>query len=441
MESAIISYQPIPGLATSDDVTAEVNGQNIWVEKYTSNLDNASLPGWFTGTPYTNKPQQVDIVNFACSGRIDVTLTVREPIETFVIRPKSRQIRATKQGRKLTFSLPAPDKLYIEINDLPPICFFANPIETSAVDAESPNVTYFAPGVHSPGEITLKDDSILYISGGAVVYGALHGSPKRARIMGHGVLDGGYTHRLVRLRDARDVEFSGVLLRNGRGWQNTLTDCRNIAYRNVKVISFGNNGDGINPVGSRNVTIDDCFLRCTDDCIAVKSPKETQLVENIKVINSTMIGYAFSDGMTIGFETNGPSIKNVLVKNCDILLSRGRNRAGGHSGFSIICDGAAWISDIRYEDIRVEQSEFKLFELTVTDGTLYGENPPGHIKDIHLKNVSWETRRPIVLQGLDDEHLVENVVFENCSVAGKPLRGADEDILKTNQFVRNVTFK
>jgi hypothetical protein len=41
----------------------------------------------------------------------------------------------------------------------------------------------------------------------------------------------------------------------------------------------------------------------------------------------------------------------------------------GPAAFSIICDGPAWISDVLFEDIRVEERVEKLFEINITDGT------------------------------------------------------------------------
>ncbi len=207
------------------------------------------------------------------------------------------------------------------------------------------------------------------------------------------------------------------------------------------IILFSVGGDGINPLNSRHVTIDNCFFRCTDDCIAIKAPDTNQIAKDIHVINNTMVGFAYSDGCTIGFETNGPSISDVLIKNCDIIQSRGGSRVNGHSAFSTICDGPAIIYNVRYEDIRVEADVLKLFELHITDGTKYGIIPPGHIRGVHLKNILWTSVRPIILHGFDKNHKVENVIFENCVIAGKPLNTAREDIFQINEFIENVMFK
>jgi len=164
-------------------------------------------------------------------------------------------------------------------------------------------------------------------------------------------------------------------------------NCHDIKYNDVKVLSFCPGGDGIDPLNSKKVSITHCFLRCTDDCIAIKAPDYNRNVNDVLVADNTMIGYAFSDGVTIGFETNAKSVKNITVRNCDVILARGGSRVEGHSGFSIICDGPAVIQNVIFDNIRVEKSEVKLFELNVTDGTKYGIDPPGHIKDIKLKNI------------------------------------------------------
>ena len=438
--AGVVSHGPVPGQMTSDEMTVTINGENVWVEAYSSNFRTDQVPDWFLGQEYTRPPQRVNIASFSCAGTMEVEIRTRAPIESYAIRPTSRRIKGTCDGDMLRFRLAGPDKLYVEIKGLAPLCFFANPPEENVPSPTGENVAYFGPGVHRPGPITLKDDQTLYIAGGAVVYGALSGSPRHARVLGRGILEGEYKQRLVHLTKASDVRFEGVILRNGRSWQNTLTECDNITYENVKVISFGNSGDGINPVGSRDVTIRNCFLRCTDDCIAIKAPGAGQTVERIHVLDNTLIGYAFADGVTVGFETNGPYIRNVLVRNCDILIARGGNRVDGHSAFSVICDGPAWITDIRYEDIRVEADVLKLFELDVTDGTKYQNDPPGHIRDVYLKDIRWAADRPIVLKGFDTQHLVDGVTFDNCSVAGKPLQSTADASFQVNEHVHGLKF-
>jgi len=440
---SIRTYPAIPGLAMSDHYKVRVNEKSIWTEKFRTNMDIGSLPDWFTSTPYTRVQQEVHIASFSCQDPIHVEIEVSEPIETASIHPLSRGIDPVIENNRLNFTLPGPDKLYVSVNELPPLCFFANPMEEWVPDPDDPGVMYFGPGIHEPGMIHMKDNETVYIAGGAIVYGGIRtNGASNVRIMGRGILDGNFEYqRMVVPENSDQVEFEGILIRNGRSWTNTIVNCTNVRYESVKVISFGPGGDGINPLGSRHVSINNCFLRCTDDCIAIKSPDSTKVVEDIKVTNNTMIGYAFSDGITIGFETNGPLIQGVTIRNCDILMARGGSRVDGHSAFSVICDGPSVINDVLFENIRVEEPVLKLFELHITDGSKYGINPPGHIRNIHLKNISWESERPVILQGYDQEHQIRHVLFENCTIGGKVVVGPDHPVFRINEFVGEVRFK
>ena len=183
-------------------------------------------------------------------------------------------------------------------------------------------------------------------------------------------------------------------------------------------------------------------MRCRDDCVAIKSGDIKLKVDSIFVSNCVMVGWACSDGITLGFELNGGPVENVFVRNCDILYARGDGRTQGHSAFSIVCDGPATVQNIFFEDIRVEnQVEFKNLEFIVTDGTLYGTDPPGHIKGVYLKNIKWENSvKPFIISGYSPDNLVEGIVFDKCSAGGKILTGIGDADIRTNRFVRDIKF-
>ena len=79
-----------------------------------------------------------------------------------------------------------------------------------------------------------------------------------------------------------------------------------------------------------------------------------------------------------------------------------------------------------------------MFELNVTDGAFYSQAPPGRIQGVRLKNIQWEKACPSVITGYNADHLVEDVVFENCQVAGAPLTSAQ---IQTNAFTKRVVVR
>jgi hypothetical protein len=431
----IVTYPAPPGLITSTDFVLKVNDTLVWVEKIGSSFQTPeySLYGGI-------EMEYLNVVNFSCSGPLKITVTASSNIDSHIIRPKSLGITGKVDGQELTFTIPGPQKLYIEINGLPHLAIFANPLEVNSPKQGDPGVIYFGPGNHNPGQITLQNNQTIYIAGGAIVNSDVRGNDLHdVKIKGRGLLQGN-----VKISNTTNLRVEGIFIRNTKGWTNTLTNCSHSSYINVKVFGYHAiySVDGINPVSCKDFTISDCFIRCRDDCIAIKSMDYKLKVDSIKVTNNVLIGWACSDGITIGFELNGGPVQNILIKNCDILYARSGGRTGGHSGFSIVCDGPARVQNIRYEDIRVEENiEFKNLEFIVTDGKLYGNDPPGHIQGIYMKNIQWENKaKPFIINGYSADNLVEDVTLENCKVGGKLLTGINDADFSLNDFVRNVRF-
>ena len=435
LPAKIVNYPAPPGLVTSPDFTLKADNKSVWVEKIGSSIHTPSY-ALYGGI----EMEYLNIANFSCSGQVKIKITASANIDSFVIRPKSLGIVGKVDGKDLTFTIPGPQKLYIEINGLAHLAIFANPLEVNPPKQGDPGVVYFGPGNHNPGQINLKSNQTIYIDGGAIVNANVRGADlQNVKIIGRGSLQGN-----VRITGTTNLEVNGIFNRNTKGWSNTLTNCRHSSYRNVKVFGYEAiySVDGINPVSCKDFTIDDCFMRCRDDCVAIKSMNYDWNVDSIMVTNCVMVGWACSDGVTLGFELNGGPVQNVLVKNCDILYARSGGGTGGHSGFSIVSDGPAWVQNIRYEDIRVEEHvEFKNLELIITNGSLYGVDPPGHIKGVYMKNISWENpAKPFVISGFSVNNLVEDITFDHCKVGDKILSGKNDATFKVNEFTRNIKF-
>ncbi|MBL7697473.1 MAG: hypothetical protein JNK79_04925 [Chitinophagaceae bacterium] len=435
LSAQVVTYPAPPGLTTSPDFSVKANDKTIWVEKIGSNVHTPQY-ALYGGI----EMEYLNVANFSCAGKVTLTITASSTIHSFVIRPKNLNLKADVNGRNLSLTIAGPQKLYIEINNLPHLAIFANPVEVNPPKPGDPGVTYFAPGVHNPGTINLKSNQTIYIAGGAIVNANVRGSNLRnVKIIGRGLLQGN-----VKISGTTNLEVNGIFIRNTKGWTNTLTDCHHSVYRNVKVFGYEDiySVDGINPVSCKDFTIDDCFMRCRDDCVAIKSMDYKLSVDSIRVINCLLVGWANSDGVTIGFELNGGPVQNILVKNCDIVYARGGGRTGGHSAFSIVCDGPARVQNIRYEDIRVEENvEFKNLEMIVTDGTLYGTDPPGHISNVYFKNIQWENgSKPFIFTGYSSNNAIEDITLDNCTVGGKKITSTGDAIFKITPYVRRIKF-
>jgi hypothetical protein len=212
------------------------------------------------------------------------------------------------------------------------------------------------------------------------------------------------------------------------------------------------------------VTIESSFVRANDDCIAIKTfgdesypgqgPSPGRDVRSIRVTGSVFWNMAWGNALEIGFELRAPSVSGILFQDCDVIhVERGAT-------FSIHNGDAATVSDVRFEDIRVEDSRHKLIDLAVflsqystdrpadreeirrryMDGAWDGvlrvtpEQKPvyaasrGHIKGVLFKDIAVvDGGLPFsILSGFDAEHAVEDVALDNLTFHGQPLRDAEQ---------------
>jgi len=72
---------------------------------------------------------------------------------------------------------------------------------------------------------------------------------------------------------------------------------------------------------------------------------------------------------------------------------------------------------------------------------LYGNDKPGHISNVTLKNVEWFHEGPIIIRGFGPNNRLQNVTFDNCTVAGKPLKTLEKKIFSINEFTDNMIVK
>lgn len=443
----VVTYSAPKGIDAAPDFHVSVDGRELFV--------------------YNSKAAA--FASFSFEGKVCISIVPSKQCKHVDIRPLSCGIRPSVVDNTITFDLNKPANLSVELNrDIKrPLFLFASPPEKNVPRPGQPGVRCFAGGtIHEVGEITLADNETLYIAGGAIVRGTVRAKhAKNVRIAGRGILDATSFPKktsLVRFTDCDNVEIEGIIAFNGWGWTLVPTTSRNVRFDNVKVIGWRDNDDGIDIVGCNNLTVDNCFLRTKDDCLAIKaSPayfKETESglrdVHDVEVLNTVFWNAEWGNAIEIGFELQTSAVRDILFKNCDIIhVERG-------GVFTIHNGDFATVENIRYEDIRAEDVRDKLLDFHVglsiysadCPWEYHRKNPqrkrnPGgpwmsftgkkfldfaakrgciHHVSFHNIDVMSQTPPPSYLVGYDEKHGVEDVVFENFRIHGKPIRNTAE---------------
>ncbi len=335
---------------------------------------------------FTHATEVADFSMFAIRGSVQVTVVCDQAVTSAVIRPLSLSIMPQWQARTVRFTVDEPGSLSLEINGKirPALLLFIDPPDESAPPTDAPNVVRFAGGkVHEAGEIRLSSGQTLYLEPGAVVRGTVRASgAKGIRILGRGIFDARERTNKTQFLDFRDcseLELNDVLVLGSYGWTIVPWNCRDVRLTNVKVFSWRDNDDGLDICSSRNVTVDRCFFRTKDDCIAIKAPRKEYFpagkppanssspaggendfdVDTVVVQRSVFWNAEWGNALEIGFELRTPQVKNILWRDCDIIrVERG-------AVFSIHNGDFASVEDVRFENVRVEDARDKLLDLRV----------------------------------------------------------------------------
>ena len=372
-----------------------------------------------------------------------VEIECDEDIKTLDVRPRSRTISANHTGRIIRMTLNAPAKLSIEINgDIGhPLFLFADRPD-SAVSPKTPGVRYFKAGqVYDAGHITLTDNQIVYIERGAVVNGWISAeNAANIKILGHGILDATKYGSATTFTRCRNLEINGITtVKGSKGWVNKIFLCEQVAITNYKVIAWGQFSDGIDLLGCRDVTVDDVFIRNEDDGIVLKTEKFgfKGNVENIIVRNSVIWHGTAGNALEIGYETTGDYIRNVLFKNIDIIRADTQEHKNNRAALSIHPAGNATISNIRYENIRIEAALENLINFKLVSVKKWGSGG-GTVSDIVLKDISLTggPDAPSVIQGLPSSKL-KRITIENLNYKGERI-GNKAAAAKKNFVIENA---
>lgn len=378
---------------------------------------------------------------FDMQGPVVVTVACPEAIASAKVLPSSLNIVPLVEGRRLTLSLAEPKPVTIEVNGnwVGALHLFANPPEAEAPRPDDPNVVYFGPGIHKVAGVTVGSGKTVYVAAGAVVKGTADGrgpvftlEGEHIVLRGRGVIDGSLcpTHsRNLLLVRGKDITVEGVVFRDSSVWTIPIRQSERITVKNVKLLGYRANSDGIDVCNSRDVVIEGCFLRTLDDLIVVKTDKgqgEARRIVARKCVLWNEVAHALSVGAEIRDDVN-----DVIFEDCDVIHDKGREWT-----LRVFHCDAARVSNVRFENIRIEESP-RLISLWIGAFVWTRDQERGHIQGVTFKDIcAVANPLRIELNGFDEAHAVTDVVFQNVRVNGSQLTGVD---VKANAFVHNVT--
>lgn len=415
----LLSVYPVPeGIASNDNFTVKVRSSlGEWQDLFCYNVQVDM-----------HKPRQASMACFDFSDRVDVSVTCnRGEIRSARIRPLSYGVEPDICGNTLTFTLTEPRNLSIEVNGdiFNNLHLFAGPVETDRPNPDDPDMIYFGPGVHEPGDkFEIPSGKTVYLAGGAVVKTKfVCDRVENVRIRGRGVLY--QPQRGIEVTFSKNVEIDGITVINPEHYTVYGGQSQNLTVRNLKSFSSRGWSDGIDLMSCSDVLVDGVFMRNSDDCIALYGHRWDYYgdARNITVQNSILwadVAHPVMIG-THGNPDNPEVIENIILKNIDIL-NHDEPQINYQGCIAFNASDENLIRNVHIEDIRIEEFERgQILNLRVTFNQKYAKAPGRGIEHVLFRDVTYngENASLSVICGYNEQRAIRNVVFENLRINGK----------------------
>ena len=415
--ASVVTYPAPGGIESSPYYTVEIT-QNGKTHQPFVYISHAQLPKF-------NRSKSTSYSIFSFDGPATIKVTKRNgSFKKCNILPTSYGIIPETDGQSVTFHLEKPRKVSVEFdNDIThPLLLFADEPETDIPNANDPNVIYFGPGIHTPSEaISPKAGQTVYLAGGSIVNAHITGkNASNVTIRGKGILNGrmfGHTHGRLILFDynSENVTVKDITIVDAPGFYVTTTGNKT-HIKNVNGLGWWFNTDGFST--GTNGLIEDCFIKCNDDAVKLyRSGTEVYRTTIWQMEN----GAPFQISWNMNSDNSG-----FIAKDCDIIHCDHFWDNTNTAVFNAIHGGSGHMSNYLFEDIRVENCDFRFLSLQIRPNKHANAKTLGKISNITFKNITVTTpnnkplKRLNLIQGMGSEHTISDITFENVTINGVP---------------------
>jgi Glycosyl hydrolases family 28 len=451
-EDRLVTY-PVPvGRGLSSDYSVRIRSAGgewkpVDVHEVTVDRDTYSKAG---------------MVVFDTGGPVEVAVTKTSgTIRSARVRPLSYGITPviSADAKTATFTLSRPQDVSLETNAdvLHNLHVFAGSPET-AVPQEGTRVMFFGPGVHEIGGdhiLRIPSNTTVYVAGGAVVEGSLRiVNARNVVVRGKGIIDPSRffapkTGATLLVGRSTDVGIRDITLLRAQDGGITVANSARVVVAGVREITTDPSSDGIFVTASRDVLVDDVFLRTSDDAIAVYATTPWYGkggTRNVTVRNSTLwadVAHPFLTG-THGDPDGRDVIDGIAMQNVDILEHDVRGGDLYEGALAVNAGDRVTVQNIRFDDIRIEDfSRGQVVNLKVFRNAAYNRRVGLKIDHVLFRNVSYtgDGDSPSSVRGYAPARRVTNVTFENMTRNGQTVLEPAVGNIVVGPHAANIAFR
>lgn len=391
------------------------------------------------------------------------------PVETVLVRPKSYAIEATVEHNVITFTLDRPRDVMVQVNGnkWTALHLLTNEIDADAPTRDTDEVWYFGPGINNgtayskvlDGNLTVPSGKTVYLAGGAFLSAKLKFiNVSNAAVRGRGFIyhpSGG----AILIEGSSNINVENVTSLSATGFSLTAGESRHIHINGYRSFSSHGNGDGLDFFCSSDILVEKCFLRNSDDTIALYSHRWNYYGDSRNIIVKDCvllpdIAHPIQIG-THGNPAKPETMADITFSNIDIL-DHEESQLWYQGCIAINAGDANLVENVLFENIRVEKiTRGQLINIRVMQNAMWTTAPGRGVRGITFRNVeldmeSSEIVNPSQILGYDTTRMVEDITFENLKVGNNIIYDAmpkprwfmvsDFVPMFVNEHVTNVKF-
>ncbi|KAH6964678.1 pectin lyase fold/virulence factor [Fusarium avenaceum] len=383
----------------------------------------------------------ISIASLDIDGPIEIRAKwSRGEVKTAAIRPLSLKVQAALDGNDtITFTLEQPRDVMLEINGdkWQALHVLTNTIDRNAPTSDSESVWYFGPGINNGlsfkkvtnGNLFVPSNTTVYLAGGAFLTFKLNFiDVSNSGVRGHGFIYNAPNSGAILIERSANIVVEKVTSLGATGFSLTTGEAKGVYINGYRSFSSHGNGDGLDFFCSSDILVEKCFLRNSDDTVAIYGHRWNYYgnSDNIIIRDCTLlpdIAHPIQIG-THGNPAKPETFSNIQISNIDIL-DHYENQMWYQGCISINAGDENLIENVHIKNIRVERiSKGQLVNLRVMENAMWTTAPGRGIRNVTLENISLDMANskivnPSQILGYDSTRGIENVVFKNLKIGDK----------------------
>lgn len=449
----IENHPAVEGIPLSNDFAVKArpaDTDGAWIDIVAYSTDVADV----NTTCNTFNKYPIAIASFAATGAVEIQAEfMAGEVDVAVIRPESLGVQTSvKDGKTITFRLEKQVDVMLEINGdkWKALHVLVNTVDANAPTGDAENLWYFGPGLNNgsafskvqDGNLMVPSDTTVYLAGGAFLNAKLNFiGVSNASVRGHGFIWNGPNGGAILIERSTNTLVEGITSLGATGFSLTTGEAKGVHVKGYRSFSSHGNGDGVDFFCSQDVLVENCFLRNSDDTVAIYGHRWDYCgdTKNITIRNCTLlpdIAHPIQIG-THGNPKAPETFSNIRIENIDIL-DHYENQMWYQGCISINAADENLIEDVHVENVRIEKiSKGQLINIRTMENAMWTTAPGRGVRNVTIKNLSLNMENskivnPSLILGYNGERAVENITFVNLNIGGKMIH---DDIQKPRWYM------